>query len=403
MPLNTIPVLPKDHPLYDWADYQSSRDALVKGTPTKQFAKEAWNAIVDSLSEALAVAGLEWDDTYTTAEGARITTSPGKLTAVAFNSVRLNIDRPAPLGWQWAWNESFRGYLGREEFRGVSTHGRARDKVYPEYIVELARKLNLLLEIMRETALLSEAEAAQISGLTIHAEATAGKSAPVDVEHISTVNINADGTSAPGSPGEVEKIIATKVYADGTTGMVSTSPVRLKIPLQLYVEGHIREALSMEPNPLLMGTKIHAEMESTRCTETAAERSSASSAWAEVERIPTLPTEAEGMSRTTCEAEVLQREALPAEAQARVPCLVAADADIKKSAPMAARSLLLVRVSADADRLKAMPTESTRLSGLRVYCEVDTAWYPPIWVNGGLWIRQSHSVTPNENGELVIK
>ena len=143
MPLSKIPVLAESYPLFDWSEYQSSRDALVKGTPTKKFAKEAWNAIVDGLAEALEAAGLDWDETYTTLEGAKITAAYGKLTAQKFNSVRHNIDRPAPLGWVWEWQTDFRGYVGRVDFRGRTDYGRDCDMVYPEYIIELVRKLRL--------------------------------------------------------------------------------------------------------------------------------------------------------------------------------------------------------------------------------------------------------------------
>ena len=152
MPLQTIPVLAQDYPVFDWSQYQSSRDALVKDHPVADFTKETWNAIVDTLSDALADAGLEWDAKYTTADGAKVTKAYGALTATMFNSVRHNIDHPASIGWGWANNTAFRGYVGRENFRGHGQYGAACDLFYPEYIIELVRKLNLLIEIMRDTA-----------------------------------------------------------------------------------------------------------------------------------------------------------------------------------------------------------------------------------------------------------
>ena len=402
MPLNTIPVLSEDYPLFDWSEHQSSRDALVKGTPTKQFAKEAWNAIVDDLDAALSAAGIAWDSTYTTAEGARITTSPGKLTAAAFNSVRLNIDRPAPLGWQWAWNENFRGYLGREEFRGVSTHGKARDKVYPEYIIELARKLNLLLEIMRGTALLADAEAAYVASVIVRAEAFSRPSLPADVPHISSVHTSVEGTSAPGAPAEVQRRSGTRISADADADVAAPGYAYHNVPLLLRAEGNARKALPMEPNPQLSGTQIHAEMESTKCIEASVELITGSKSYVEVEQLPPLPIEAGGVSHTCCEAEATQCEALPMETGAVSYSRAKAELVQKEPIPMEAKTLSSTKVTADMAQAKPIDAEAARLIRTLTYCKVDSAWYPPIWVNGGLWIRQSHSVTQNENGELVI-
>lgn len=402
MPLNTIPVLPEDHPPFNWSEYQSSRDALVKGTPTKQFAKEAWNAIVDDLAAALSAAGIAWDSTYTTAEGARITTSPGKLSSDAFNSVRLNIDRPAPLGWQWAWNENFRGYLGREEFRGVSTHGKARDKVYPEYIIELARKLNLLLEIMRGTALLADAEATYVASVIVQAEALSQPSLPAEAQHISSVHTSIEGTSAPGAPAEVQRRSGTRISVDADADIAAPGYAYHNVPLLLRAEGNVREALPMEPNPQLIGTQIHAEMESTKCIETSAELITGSRSDVEVEQLPPLHIEVGAVSHTCYGAEVEQFEALPAEARILFSSLAKAELVQKEPLPMAARALSGTKVTVDMAQAKPIDAEAVRLISTLTYCKVESAWYPPVWVDGGLWIRQSHSVTQNENGELVI-
>ena len=145
-----IPILSSDFALFDWADWPDSKAALVSGEYTHKFKKEAWNAIVDHLAAALNAAGIKWDSLYTPTSAAKITQVYGSLYAAVFNSVRHNIDFPMPLGWAWAENPNFRGYVGREDFRGVSIWGESRaDDVYAEYIPELVRKLNLLIEVMK--------------------------------------------------------------------------------------------------------------------------------------------------------------------------------------------------------------------------------------------------------------
>ena len=153
MPLDDIPCVSKDYPLFDWSEYPSSRDALVKDHLVSDFKKETWNDIIYCLARALVAAGLEWDDTYTNQGGAEIFRAYGELSAEKFNSVRFNIEKAAPIkGWGWAYNRYFRGYTGREDFRGYAEYGRNCDKLYPEYIIELVRRLNLLIELMRDTA-----------------------------------------------------------------------------------------------------------------------------------------------------------------------------------------------------------------------------------------------------------
>lgn len=142
-----IGVLPQDYPTFDWNDWKTSHDALVPGGLVSNFQKATWNAIVDALDSALTAAGYQWDNRYTTKDDAMVG-SDGYLYASAFNSVRHNIDIPVRLGWIWAKSDSFRGFVGREDFNGHSTHKQSADPLYPEYIIELVRKLNLLISIL---------------------------------------------------------------------------------------------------------------------------------------------------------------------------------------------------------------------------------------------------------------
>lgn len=38
----------------------------------------------------------------------------------------------------------------------------------------------------------------------------------------------------------------------------------------------------------------------------------------------------------------------------------------------------------------------------KLVCSLDTAWLPPVWINGGLWIRQAYQVKRNEDGSLEV-
>lgn len=156
MPLDRIPILSKDYPLFDWKNHLESYYALGEGELVAGFHKETWNSIIDETLAALSAAGHIWDTKYTTSEGAKVKEAYGDLSAKKFNSVRYNIDLLAPIGWGWANNPNIRGYIGREDFFGYSEKGLGGDLFYAEYLLELARRLNVLLSIMKGTANLDE-------------------------------------------------------------------------------------------------------------------------------------------------------------------------------------------------------------------------------------------------------
>lgn len=401
MPLPTIPLLDEEYPLYDWSGYQSSRDALVQGTPTKRFAKEAWNAIVDSLSEALEAAGLSWNESYTTAEGAKITEPYGKLTADKFNSVRHNIDWPAPLGWAWADREDFRGYVGREDFQGYQEHHKEADKVYPEYILELVRKLNFLLEIMRYTAPLLEAETSTIIPAPHKADGVAGIGAVIKLERLSSVENKAEAITGKVLETEASVKMPSSVIPGVITGFGGDISVRLTIPLTVDLAGRTFPSARGEAQSLIRAP-ITVSGFGNPTVDSETYRISHSKAQASAVSNEAIQTSAAAASFFTPYAEGRDSFALSGDVQQEAHTSQFADLSQNKGSTGEARSRIAAKVLAD-------PTSNLAAHGLSVeriktpaFCALDTAWYPPVWVDGGLWIRQSHSVTQNENGELVI-
>lgn len=156
MPIDRIPILAEDYPLFDWNDHLQSYYALGEGELVAGFQKETWNAIIDKTMDALSAAGMRWDNKYTSSTVAKVREAYGPLSAKMFNSVRHNIDLPAPVGWGWANNPNLRGYVGREDFKGYAEEGLNGDFFYAEYLLELVRRLNLMLSIMKGTANLKE-------------------------------------------------------------------------------------------------------------------------------------------------------------------------------------------------------------------------------------------------------
>lgn len=385
MALKDIPVLSSDHPLYDWSDYQSSRDALVSGTPTRHFAKEAWNAIVDSLNDALTAAGLAWDPVHTTAEGAKITEPNGKLTAAKFNSIRSNIDGPAPLGWAWADRENFRGYVGRENFYGRASHGRRSDSVYPEYIIELVRKLNLLIEIMRGTAMIEEVEAQQISALTFDIDIPVRPSAPIEASCNARSIHKAEVDSRPSAPMEASQLSSSLVSAEVRTGKAVEVSAYVRIPYMVRAEGRSKPSIPVTPEPQLMHSAVSAE------------------AFA-VDPDKLVPVSASYNAAVLAQAAGGAGRILPIEPGALVvKSRGRAEVDKGEPMPISGRVISFSSVSAGVELAEHLvPMSCLHRSKTRVSCEFDTAWLPPVWVNGGLWIRQAHTINQREDGSLEV-
>lgn len=173
--LTMIPCLPEDWPLFDWEDWPESRAALVSGCPTKYFQKETWNAIIDTINDALNATGVNWYDSRLdekwepyTVDDSKILRPYGQLTADNFNTVCDNVDIGTPPGWAWAKDKDFPGYVGKTRFKGTTitydndgaiVKMKYGDKVYAEYILELVRRVNLMLGLMRGTIPIVDAEA----------------------------------------------------------------------------------------------------------------------------------------------------------------------------------------------------------------------------------------------------
>ena len=519
MALKTLPVLPEDYPLWDWADWPDSRAALVSGGPTRNFQKECWNAIIDEIVALQEASGVEWVDNHTPIfywpDDLKLSAAHPMLWDTYFNNLRRNFDALADLGWRWAYDPTFRGYTGSLYFAGITYWRRypdRADKVYPEYILELVIRLNLIIEIMRGTAPVLEtsvqrlisttvqpgvtwgkaahADTQHISGTTTQtgvllgkgipgvveypvyspckAEAVAGKAAVGAVEHKISVPVLAQGNTRPGVTlgrashlaasqsfaaasailpvlGEGKSIISAPVLADPVANPAASmaaqqlvsrhtwidavvSPACLGTaqaiaPVAVHAEGAARMALRISANAL-MGSRAQAEGISFPASSAAAEKTSGTLVEADAAAMPGLPGNASARAFSRAQAEGVSHPALTTEASGLMGSMSLAEPEAK---PAVASSVGAVAASLSTGTLqcrqgraasaKALIGAKTAASGecnpaplAKVSCRVgslaqcalDTAWLPPMWVDGGLWIRQAYAVTQNENGELEV-
>lgn len=378
MALNDIPALNSDHPLFSWSDWPVSYNALVSNGAVNVFQKETWNAIVDTLHEALTAAGLDWDAKYTTVEGAKITEAYAPLTAAAFNSVRHNIDHPAPIGWAWARDESFRGYVGREDFVGYYQNRPhpTGDFVYPEYLIELVRKLNLLIEIMRGTANIGYCEVKTISRSQMSLDMELVPSAPMELSVPSETNTHLEL--------EALKVAHLELEVESTTDLeAELEAVPLKDMGGIQVESnsawskpelHTCQPLFFDSVKVVSSSHQSAALDAVPVLGLPGmEAVSGSSMSGEMDAIP--PLELPGMKVISVSAMVGTMDMVP---PTELPGMEAQSA---------------TAFSGDLEQIQGADMAMRTRSATRFAAALESAWYPLEWVGDGWLFHQVYDYT----------
>ena len=189
--IDTLPLLPSTYTAWEWdktngaatnAQTANAYDAVSKQGRCAAFSHIVWNDLIDKINEALTLSGLSWDSQYGTSAACKITATSKKLTAKAFNGAALNVAQIPFFKWKWARSGNVPGYLGRENIRGYAeTHDiKIADLVYGWYILELTARLNLLIDVLKNTADFGEFESTQIVQTYSTSHLTAHKSAILD-------------------------------------------------------------------------------------------------------------------------------------------------------------------------------------------------------------------------------
>lgn len=150
--------LPTSFEAWNWSkddDTIKAYYAINNKGYTAEFKAAVWNSLCNKLYQTLNAMSLSWDDKYTTYSGVLLSGYYPTLTAQIFNSVRHNIEVHVPTTWKWTFNKAYEGYVGRLDFRGASTTSNP-DTFFGSYILEIARKLNLLISIFKNEASFAE-------------------------------------------------------------------------------------------------------------------------------------------------------------------------------------------------------------------------------------------------------
>ena len=512
MALKTIPVLPKEYPLFRWEDWPDSRAALVSGGPTRNFQKACWNAIADTLTDAMDEVGIEWKDTYIDGyiphgrDEIKITGEYGALRAAAFDMMMANLDNIVSLPWPHHVDPNFWGYQ-------PSTQWFWRyDTVFPGYILELVERLNLILEIMRGTGPVLPGQVPCDLGTALKADAIVGRAVYGNVQRKSEANVDVKAVLGKGVPGivqypmhspislkaqasraalgEINKCAPVPILVRGTPCPGIAGSTRNLSGSQTFAEGcsHIPclgKAQAVIPAPIhletlslpAMESSVEAETESRIMSEAAAMLSCLGSAeilapvnvfagaiqrralridgrlridstvlavgssflsttmaakknagvihHAEGTSYPALEVNGTVIAESNSQAELSANPALALSSSeiARVSELCAVtsnpsldmDTEIvagnvsasiavscEKSCKGSTGSRILSDTSVSAVCVRSPVGAAAVRINCATTCGLDTAWLPPVWVNGGLWIRQAYAVTQYENGELEV-
>ncbi|MCB5279276.1 MAG: hypothetical protein LHW59_07120, partial [Candidatus Cloacimonetes bacterium] len=150
--------LPTSFEAWNWSkddDTIKAYYAISNKGYTAEFKTAVWNSLCNKLYQTLNAMNLSWDNKYSTYSEVLLSGYYPTLTARVFNSVRHNIEVHVPTTWKWVFNKTYEGYVGRLDFRGASTTSNP-DTLFGSYILEIARKLNILISIFKNEASFAE-------------------------------------------------------------------------------------------------------------------------------------------------------------------------------------------------------------------------------------------------------
>jgi hypothetical protein len=123
--------------------------ALTTGGMTYNFSRYVWNDIITKINAVANALGKGWNSEYLSYSGTKMHFLYAPLSAVMFNSARYNTNY---LTWTWSYDPDAKGYIGRDDFKGVADVGeKDADFVYGAYILELVERLNTVIGIINGT------------------------------------------------------------------------------------------------------------------------------------------------------------------------------------------------------------------------------------------------------------
>lgn len=176
--------------LWTWNDSNGSAtkeetmaaySAVTNQGSVSNFSYKVWNDLVDKINEIILSIKPEWITTYGTYLNTRMSDADKELTANRFNAAVTNTYY---MWWSWTTDHSSPGYTGRKEFHGTARYGNNSDKVYGQYFLELAERMNTMIHIINDDEYAKDATVSIADQIACIAEFEALKVAAFSVEEI---------------------------------------------------------------------------------------------------------------------------------------------------------------------------------------------------------------------------
>lgn len=417
MEIDRLPLYTVDSPPFPWDEHSASRAALVPNGDCYAFSHETWNAIVNHVyGERYSILkrmggyfdiNTVWDAKYT----AYIDTlmNPGDaLSAAMFNSVRHNTEMLFGIGWGWAFDRAFRGYVGRKDFRGLAS-GNA-DPVYAEYILELVRGMDLVNEVLRGTADMAEFVGQYNIAVPVVSKLLPRKSVPILYDRMSLTDTIGGGVALPSAP-----ISAVKTASSENSGRLKSCLARvLGYGAECVKSGHDAAAVAAVSAPMhfdgIIVSGRCATMDVANALKVAARSESATADDGRGVALPSVPMVCEDVGASAHDAVIVTPEAEPMRGAERV--MSANDGTIAVCESVGVAAAGVANTVHFGTYIKALPAYGGAVANIPVanIANIDSAWLPPEWVDGALWIRQVYdeheimtaSFAPMYGGEISM-
>lgn len=409
MILDKLPLYTVSSIRFPWDNHSESRAALVSNGLCAAFSHETWNEIVNLVYahryNILYADGVYpdtskiWDNKYT----AYIDTlmNPGDaLTAAMFNSVRHNAEALFAIGWGWAFDPDFRGYVGRKDFRGLSSG--AADLVYPEYILELVRGIDFLNDVLCGTADIPALAGQYNVAVPFVSNLLSRKSVTMLYDRMSATDTIGGGVALPSAP-----ISSVKTASSENSGWLKSCLARVLG----YGMGRARSLFDAYAFPAVAGpmrfdgmfySAQFAVMDVANALNVSARSKSVSKDVGRGVYLPSAPMVCDGVGKSAHDAAIATPEAKPIRGEERFMSDNIGTMVVREAVGVSAADV--ISTVHFGTYVKTIPKIFVAVANVPVsdVAVIDTAWTPPQWVDGGLYIRQSQNVVQNENGELVI-
>lgn len=151
------------------------------------------------------------------------------------------------------------------------------------------------------------------------------------------------------------------------------------------------------------GTEVSLDVEAYRAAYTAAKDIAITTTQSTAVQVPPLPIAQEQTSETARDVRLIVGRVRPGWAERKSTTNPAPALKTDEVMAVEVESLAGTKTQTAAVKIASTITGAKSTSKSAVVCTLASGWLPPVWVDGGLHIRQVHDVpVRNENGELVI-